>query len=219
MEPWVRKKGLLKRGVFVTQLTAPEWDVIVKLIEHVGGSLVARRESAPVDELAQLTGLTVGHAEPPSDDGLAVLLPDFEREEYTDGENSVLRQLHEPDILDAKVAHLMALSEVVVSSKKTVQVMRPEGPSVEMLVEVPFDQAPQIVAGFNDLRLYLAADRMPTDYPEPRDPDDPPREHPYGDEQADSDETFLDYPKDIIIEFLGFCQDSLLRAMMGDDLP
>ena len=72
--------------------------------------LSERESSAPTDELEQITGMKTGNSEPPQDDTMKRLLPDFYRAptDHPAGSgtveslNSALRSLHEPEIIDAK---------------------------------------------------------------------------------------------------------------------
>ncbi|MGB8405492.1 MAG: DUF2017 domain-containing protein [Mycobacterium sp.] len=79
----------------------------VQLLSNLVGSLCEmlddRESSTPQDELAQLTGIKVGHSQAPDDDTMRRLLPDFHRDEQPDESlNGALRSLHEPVIIEAK---------------------------------------------------------------------------------------------------------------------
>src|SRR5690606_27760968 len=79
--------------------------------------LEQRRDSAPRDELAEITGMRSGHSQVPAEAPLARLLPDFHRPEAADrvdgsdadraavarAHNSGMRMIHEPAIIDAKL--------------------------------------------------------------------------------------------------------------------
>lgn len=144
MRPWKRKRGMLRGGVrYQTVLEPQERTMLGELAATVADALMERARSVPHDELEELTGMVSGHSEPPEDARLARLLPDFEREvdESVEGENSLLRSLHESDITRAKLEQLRAIIEA----------LEPEGGQVSLTAE----EAHRWVAGINDLRLYL----------------------------------------------------------------
>ena len=73
-------------------------------------------------------------------------LPDFEREgdEEYEGDNSLLRSLHENDICRAKLQNLQVVAEKV-------------GPDGGVEITLTEEEAHAFLAGLNDLRLYLAS--------------------------------------------------------------
>ena len=146
MEAWKKKKGLLSKPRFVCVLEPMEREVLGDLAAAVSEALIARAQSAPKDPLAELTGISSGHKQPPSDPGLARLLPNFEREgdEEFEGDNALLRSLHENDILRAKLENLQVIVEKL-------------GPDGSVNVTVDEAQARAWVAAVNDIRLYLAS--------------------------------------------------------------
>jgi len=132
--------------------------------------LLAEREaSAPRDELSELTGIPSGHTRPPTDATLGRLLPDFHRPDQdhelgadvVNGNlNSALRSVHEPHIIDEK----MAAAQILLASL-------PEGGGDIALTE---DQAMAWLTALNDVRLALGAmlgisedtpDQLPADHP------------------------------------------------------
>ena len=140
-------------GAFEPQESALLRSLVGQLLE-----LLTQRESdVPVDELAELTGMSTGHSQTPQDPVLARLLPDFHRE---DPElSSMLRTVREPELLAAK----KEVAEIVL------QTCPHEGGRAELTVE----QADAWLAALNDVRLALGTtigvtEDMP-DYP----PDDP----------------------------------------------
>lgn len=153
MQPWKKKKGLLRGARYETVLEPIEREVLGDLAATVSEALIARAQSAPKDELAELTGMAQGHTEAPEDPSLARLLPDFEREgdEEYEGDNSLLRSLHEQDITRAKLENLRAIGDVL-------------GPDGSVMVSISESDAHKWLAGLNDLRLYLFA-------AEPENPD------------------------------------------------
>lgn len=118
------------------------------LITNLAGSLVDmlnERESAmPADELHQITGIKTGNAQPPDDETMRRLLPDFHRpigDESIDGLNSALRSIHEPAIIDAK--------------RDAAQRMLNNIPEGGGRLELTEDDAHAWIAAVNDIRLAL----------------------------------------------------------------
>ncbi|MEH0147388.1 DUF2017 domain-containing protein [Corynebacterium sp. Q4381] len=178
MEQWRRKKGLMRSGVkYSTRFEPIERELIGDLTATVSEALIARAQSAPKDEFAEMLGVSSGHTEAPQDPRMARLLPDFEREgdEEFDGDNGLLRSLHENDIIKAKLQNLQVVNEVL-------------GPTGGVEVTIEQDDAPRFVAALNDMRLYVSEDTS-------------------GGEAAQENRAML-------LDWLAFCQDSLLQAMM-----
>lgn len=121
-----------------------EQQVLGELAVTVVESLIERVQSAPKDELAELTGMPSGHKDAPDTPGLARLLPDFERsgEEEYEGEAGLLRSLHETDICRTKIEQLTLVVQAVQES--------PE-------ISIPVEQAGAWLGALNDIRLYFAA--------------------------------------------------------------
>lgn len=196
MQAWRRKKGLMRAVRYQTVLEPVEREVLGNLVATVSEAIIQRAQSAPKDELAEMTGIPSGHKEAPQDPALARLLPDFERagdEEY-EGDNSLLRSLHENDICRAKLQNLQVVAEKV-------------GPDGGVNITLSEEEAGAFVAGLNDLRLYLAAgtagpaggpDEAPATFAESGTPQQ---------QSGDADTAAL-------VEWLGYNQDSLLTAMM-----
>ncbi|MCA1008811.1 DUF2017 domain-containing protein [Rhodococcus hoagii] len=171
MRTWTRKNSLggLKLR---SEMDAHEATVLRSLVTSVSGLLEERAASAPTDELAALTGLRTGNSETPSDEVLARLLPDFQRPDPdkpdNDSErgnvNSALRSLHEPDIIDDKLA----------AGSVILQTVPAEGGKVVLTPE----QADAWLAGLNDVRLALGTNLgIDDDTPDEVDPDDPRAPH------------------------------------------
>ena len=180
MKNWKRKKGLMRAPKFTTVLEPMEREVLGNLTAAVSEAIMARAQSAPRDELSELTGIPSGHKDAPEDPAMARLLPDFEREgdEEYEGDNSLLRSLHENDICRAKLANLQVIAEVV-------------GPDGGVELTLSEEQAWAFITGLNDLRLYLSAT-------------------PGGIDEA------VDADREMLVEWLGFNQDSLLTALNGE---
>lgn len=132
---------------FVSALDHNEVMVLKSMAASVQEMLDARQSSAPSDPLEQITGIRTGNTAPPTDSTLSRLLPDFVRpgsgapEAAETGTNSALRSLHEPEIIDAKIAAAQRLLDTL-----------PEGGGRLELTE---DDVTAWVAAINDQRLAL----------------------------------------------------------------
>lgn len=179
MQPWRRKKGLMRAPRYSTVFDPMEREVIGDLTATVSEALIQRAQSAPKDELAAMMDMSSGHTEAPRDPSLARLLPDFEREgdEEFDGDNSLLRSLHENDIIKAKLSNLQVINEAL-------------GPTGGVAVTIEEEDAHRVIAALNDMRLYVAS--------------------------ADAQNEAAEQDRDNLVEWLAFCQDSLLHALMGE---
>ncbi|QGU05420.1 DUF2017 domain-containing protein [Corynebacterium comes] len=147
MQEWRRKKGLMRAPRYHTVLEPLEREILGNITAAVSEAIIARAQSAPRDELSELTGIPASHKKAPEDPALARLLPDFERagdEEYA-GDNSLLRSLHENDICRAKLSNLQIVAEKV-------------GPDGGVEITLSEEEAHAFLAGLNDLRLYVSAD-------------------------------------------------------------
>ena len=85
MQAWKRKKSLFGPAKYQCVFEPIEREILGNLAATVANALMERAQSAPRDELAELTGMPSGHKDAPDDPSLARLLPDFERdgdEEY-----------------------------------------------------------------------------------------------------------------------------------------
>lgn len=149
MTPWTVKKPLMRAARYTTTLDPLEREVLGNLTAQVADALMERARTAPRDELAQMMDMPTGHTDAPDDPSLARLLPDFERsgdEEY-DGDNGLLRSLHESDIITGKLDHLRVIADAA-------------GPDGSVQISLTGDEVPAFIAGLNDLRLYLAAQEI-----------------------------------------------------------
>ncbi|WP_445164133.1 oxidative stress transcriptional regulator AosR [Mycobacterium sp. Dal123C01] len=155
---------------FRSSLASHEADLLKNLVNALIDLLDERESSSPPDELEEITGIKTGNSEPPGDPTLRRLLPDFFRpgDEDTTGSgtetpaglNAALRNLHEPEIIDAKRVAAQQLLDTV-----------PESGGRFALTE---DQANAWVSAVNDIRLALGVmleigpdgpERLPTDHP------------------------------------------------------
>ncbi|WP_151529772.1 MULTISPECIES: DUF2017 domain-containing protein [Corynebacterium] len=149
MESFKRKKGLMRSPKYTAVFEPLEREVLGNLTATVSEALIQRAQSAPKDELEELVGMTGGHKEAPKDPGLARLLPDFEREgdEEFEGDNSLLRSLHENDICRDKLRNLQVINSAL-------------GPDGGVNVTVDDSEVHAWLSGLNDLRLYIASSEM-----------------------------------------------------------
>ncbi|WP_027499777.1 oxidative stress transcriptional regulator AosR [Rhodococcus sp. UNC363MFTsu5.1] len=171
MRTWSRKNSL--GGVKIrSEMDAREASVLRSLVSSVLSLLEDRAAAVPQDDLAELTGLRTGNSDAPTDATLARLLPNFYRAE-ADREgtaaqganmNAALRSLHEPEIIDAKLA----------AGSVILQTVPPEGGKVSLTPE----QADAWLAGLNDVRLALGTTiGIDADTPDELEPDDPRAPH------------------------------------------
>lgn len=150
---------------FRSALDAHEAALLRNLAASVIEVLDTRESSEPPDELEQITGIKAGNAAPPDDATLRRLLPDFHRHvdretDETSDLNAVLRQLHEPEIIDAKR----------VAAQQLLNTVPDQGGGFELTE----DEANAWIAAVNDARLALGTilgigpdgpDRLPADHP------------------------------------------------------
>ena len=178
MQPWRKKKALLRGAKFQTVLEPMEREVLGNLTSTVSEAIIQRAQSAPKDELAEMMDMPTGHKDAPEDSSLARLFPDFftAGEEEYDGDAGLMRSLHENDIAKDKLQNLQVINHAL-------------GPVGGVEVSIEEADAHAFLAGLNDLRLYLAS----------------------GDIFSEEDEQ----NRDTLVEWLGYCQDSLLEALMG----
>ena len=146
MQPWKKKKPLMRQPKFQTVFDPMEREVLGNLTSTVAEAIIQRAQSAPKDELAEMTDMPSGHTEAPEDPSLKRLFPDFQRpeDEEFDGDASLLRSLHENDIAKAKLQNFQIINEAL-------------GPTGGVEVSISEQEARAFVAALNDLRLYVAA--------------------------------------------------------------
>ncbi len=145
-----------------TVLSEREAGLLRGLVGQVRDMLGARIAATPRDELAELTGITVGPTTAPDDRVLARLLPDFHREDAA--LSGGLRSLHEPELLAAKDG----VAGVVLDTC----------PARGGRVRLSDEQAQAWLAALNDVRLALGTVLDVTeDMPDELAPDDPRAPH------------------------------------------
>ncbi|NUS45778.1 MAG: DUF2017 domain-containing protein [Mycobacteriaceae bacterium] len=165
MRMWSRKNSL-GGPKLRTEMDEHEAQVLRALVAAVCGLLTQRSQASPHDDLEELTGLRVGDSAAPIDPALARLLPDFHRPDENSPDaaradiNGALRSLHEPEIIDAKLA----------AGTIVLQTVPEDGGRVVLTPE----QADAWLASLNDVRLTLGTmlevDDETPDQLDPRDP-------------------------------------------------
>jgi len=153
---------------FRSALDSHEAGLLKNLVGSMIGLLDERESASPTDELEQITGMKTGNSEPPDNATLQRLLPDFSKpddagpygEDATERLNAALRNLHEPEIIEAKRVAAQELLDTI-----------PENGGRFELTE---DGANAWITAVNDLRLALGTmldiraggpDRLPDDHP------------------------------------------------------
>lgn len=193
MQPWTRKTsmtGLRLRS----ELEAQEAAVLRGMVGSINEMLGERADTAPQDELSEITGVRTGHSSPPEDATLARLLPNFHRTdlgpvdgvdpaEAGDDSAAALRSLHEPEIIEAKRAAAAAV----------LATCPPHGGRVNLTPE----EADAWLVAINDVRLSLGVVlEIDSDTPDEL-PDEDPRAGHLG-----------------VYHWLTWVQDSLVQALL-----
>ncbi len=153
---------------FRSALAEHEAALLQNLVTSLLGMLEERESSSPADELEAITGMRTGNSQPPQDETMKRLLPDFFKphNDHPAGSgtaeslNSALRSLHEPTILDAKRQAGQRLLDTL--------------PGGGGKFELSEDDAESWVSAVNDVRLALGTmldigdggpDELPPDHP------------------------------------------------------
>jgi Domain of unknown function (DUF2017) len=153
---------------FRSALAAHESALLRSLVQSLLDMLDERETSSPTDELEELTGMKTGHSQPPEDDTMKRLLPDFYRPQSdhpagsgnAESLNGALRSLHEPTIIDTK--------------REAAQCLLATLPEEGGKLELTEPDAHCWVAAVNDVRLALGTmleigpdgpDRLPEGHP------------------------------------------------------
>ena len=153
---------------FRSALAPHEAALLHSLVTSMLGMLEERESSSPADELEEITGMRTGNSQPPEDDTMKRLLPDFYRAQTdhpagsgtVESLNNALRSLHEPEIIDAKRQAAQRLLDTV--------------PQDGGKFELTEDDAHAWAAAVNDVRLALGTmleigpngpERLPADHP------------------------------------------------------
>lgn len=186
MEPWTKKSSLLRGTRYVTRLDPIEREMLGGSAATVAERLMERARTAPKDELAELTGMPSGHAEPPKDPALARLLPSFfaPGAEVVEGDESLTRQLTETDIIKHKLMHLRFVTDAL-------------GPNGSVNISLVEEEVRPWLGALADIRNYHAAqlEQLKDEIGEDAD-------------RVQAGQNYLDW--------LGFHLDSLLTAKMGE---
>lgn len=80
MQAWKKKKSFMRGAKYTTIFEPMEREVLGDLTATVSEAIIARAQSAPKDELADMLDMPTGHTEAPEDPSLARLFPDFKRQ-------------------------------------------------------------------------------------------------------------------------------------------
>ena len=154
---------------FVSALEPHEVALLKNMATSVQEMLDDRQSAAPSDPLEQITGIRTGNPKPPDDATMRRMLPDFVKDggkegnagtEGRDDSNGALRSLHEPQIIDAKIAAAQRLLDTL-----------PDGGGRLELTE---DDAHAWIGAVNDIRLTLGTileigpdvpERLPAGHP------------------------------------------------------
>ncbi|MFT4087862.1 MAG: DUF2017 domain-containing protein [Gordonia sp. (in: high G+C Gram-positive bacteria)] len=193
MRTW-RKQGSGDAARICSNLESYECQLIASMINSTTEILSERAESAPRDELSEMTGIVTGHTTAPGDVTLGRLLPDFHRPEQDEkllvgtvsaDLNGGLRSVHEPHIIDAKL-----------TAARTVLETLPDGGGD---VALTCEEADRWLTALNDVRLALGAMLGITDDPPVLAADDARAPH-------------LD-----VYDWLTVVQELLVEALMGSE--
>ena len=150
---------------FVSALEPHEVALLKNMATSIQEMLDDRQAGSPSDPLEEITGIRTGNPKPPEDATLSRLLPGFVKDPQAgqatpEESNSVLRSLHEPAIIDAKIVAAQRLLATL-----------PEGGGQLALSEA---DAQAWIAAINDIRLALGTmlgigpempDRLPAGHP------------------------------------------------------
>lgn len=164
MRRWKRLDG----PRFVSDLETHEVALLRNMATSMQEMLDDRQSGAPADPLEQITGIRTGNSQPPQDATMSRLLPDFIADQAghapDPSANGALRSLHEPEIIDAKIAASQHLLDTL-----------PDGGG---RIELTEDDANAWIAAINDLRLSLGTMvGVGPDLPDRLPPNDPMAAH------------------------------------------
>ena len=167
MRPWERV-DTPDGPRFVAELETHEVQVLRNMATSIQEMLDDRQAAAPTDPLEQITGIRTGNSAPPQDATLSRLLPDFVSEQpgrpADASANGALRSLHEPAIIDAKIAAAQRILDTL-----------PRDAGRIALTEA---DAEAWIAAVNDLRLALGTMLgIGPDFPDRLPPKDPKAMH------------------------------------------
>lgn len=190
MIPWTKKKGLVRGTRYLTKLEPLEREMLGGSAATVSEALMGRARSAPKDELAEMTGLPSGHTDPPKDPALARLLPSF----FRDGAEEIEGE--------AAVTRQFTETDIIRAKLVNLRILVDAlGPDGSVNISLTPDQVGPWVNAVADIRTFHAAQ---LDVYRARNGED-----------SEEYRTAAEY-----LDWLGYHEDSLLTAMMGDlDVP
>ncbi|WP_392452498.1 DUF2017 domain-containing protein [Corynebacterium dentalis] len=186
MDAWSKKKGMMRGTRYVTRLEPLEREMLGESASTIADALMDRVRSAPKDELAELTGMTSGHADAPDNPALARLLPSFFKDgaEEVEGDASLMRQLNETDIIRNKLLSLRVVADAL-------------GPDGSVNLTLSESEARLWTNAVSDIRTYHYQQLQTLI-----------ARHGEDDERCVAAQQYMDW--------LGGHLDSLMFAMMGD---
>ncbi|WP_448223190.1 oxidative stress transcriptional regulator AosR [Gordonia iterans] len=167
MRTWTRRGDGADLRI-CSNLESYECQLLASMVGSTSELLIERADSAPRDELTELTGIRTGHTTAPRDVTLGRLLPDFHRPDQEEAPaagpvaadlNGGLRSINEPQIIDAKLTAARVLLDTLPA----------DGGDVELTPA----QADEWLTALNDVRLALGAMLGITDEPHAPCADDP----------------------------------------------
>lgn len=143
MDAWSKKKSIVRGTRYHTRLEPLEREMLGESASAIADALMERVRTAPKDELAEMTGMTSGHAEAPKDAAMRRLLPDFfkDGDEEVDGDAALTRQLNETDMIRAKLLNLRVVADAL-------------GPDGSVNLSLTESEAAMWVNAVADIRLY-----------------------------------------------------------------
>lgn len=186
MDAWSKKKGMMRGTRYVTKLEPMEREMLGESASNIADALMERVRSAPKDELAEMTGMSSGHADAPSNPALARLLPSFFKEgaEEVEGDASLMRQLNETDIIRNKLLSLRVVADAL-------------GPDGSVNLSLGESEARLWTSAISDIRTYHYQQLQTLE-----------ARHGAEDPRCQAAQQYMDW--------LGGHLDSLMYAMMGD---
>ncbi|HIW91123.1 MAG TPA: DUF2017 domain-containing protein [Candidatus Corynebacterium avicola] len=190
MKAWAKKKSLVRGIRFLTELEPMEREMLGDSASTVGERLIGRARSAPKDELAEMTGLPSGHSDAPTDPALAALLPSF----FRDGDEEVEGE--------SGVSRQFNETDIIKAKLLNLRLVGDKlGPDGSVHVNLTEREVQPWLGAMADIRTFHNAEL----------------ERFRAELGAESKEVAA---AENYLEWLGYHQDSLLTALMGElDVP